>query len=522
MCNLNHIKNWDMNKFTIYIIVFVLLIVHACTKDWDNYYGVYPEKVDQNVWEAIQLDDEISEFVRVIKEFKYDTLFQSDIPYTVFIPTNDAFLEFTGKNILDKQLLDYHFSLHFIQSGNIPDKRKIQTLGKKYAVFEKSGNKLKLDDINILKESQLYKNGKYYILEKVAKPLPNLYEYFVLNNPMLREYIDSKDSIILDKAQSIPIGYDENGNTVYDTVSILYNEFEDLYFPVRTEFRNKTATIVFPIRADYENALTVMAQNLGGDYNDYNDIPFGWQQDILVPYLLNQGVFENSLEPEEFIWKSSLDTLKLKNILGDSIPIFYTPSEKAFCSNGYAYNYDNFIIPDSLYLGANITEAEWLLDKIGINKYFWNKEVKVINDQYFEPKQEYINSASNDSVISVLFTKGYSGKYSLEFYSENLFPRKYTMVIGTHMDIGGVFDIYVNDELVKSFDYYDFVRFRGIMTSVTGERYLPVGRFNKFDMWVDNIREYGRAKIRIEYKEPGRVLDNGLVIDFISFIPANG
>jgi len=96
------------------------------------------------------------------------------------------------------------------------------------------------------------------------------------------------------------------------------------------------------------------------------------------------------------------------------------------------------------------------------------------------------------------------------------------MVIGTHMDIGGVFDIYVNDELVKSFDYYDFVRFRGIMTSVTGERYLPVGRFNKFDMWVDNIREYGRAKIRIEYKEPGRVLDNGLVIDFISFIPANG
>ena len=52
-------------------------------------------------------------------------------------------------------------------------------------------------------------------------------------------------------------------------------------------------------------------------------------------------------------------------------------------------------------------------------------------------------------------------------------------------------------------------------------RYLPEGRFNKFDMYVDNITEYSRAKIRIEYKGPGiGTPSNGLVIDYIEFIPA--
>ena len=57
------------------------------------------------------------------------------------------------------------------------------------------------------------------------------------------------------------------------------------------------------------------------------------------------------------------------------------------------------------------------------------------------------------------------------------------------------------------------------MFSVTGARYIPDGRFNSFDMYVNNINEYGKAKIRFEYKQPGNVLTNGLVIDYIDFLP---
>jgi hypothetical protein len=95
------------------------------------------------------------------------------------------------------------------------------------------------------------------------------------------------------------------------------------------------------------------------------------------------------------------------------------------------------------------------------------------------------------------------------------------MVVNTNMNYGGIYEIYVNDELVRTFDYYDFVRYRQYNFSVTGERYAPNGNLNRFDMWVENIKEYGPAKIRFRYKGPGLVADNGFLIDYISFIPYN-
>jgi hypothetical protein len=263
-----------------------------------------------------------------------------------------------------------------------------------------------------------------------------------------------------------------------------------------------------------------MAQSLGGTYQTYKDIPLEWQENVLIPHILSQGVFLNRLEPEEFVWESPTDTLKLLNVLGDSVVINYVPTDKAYCSNGYAYNYETYVIPDSLYNGGTKHEGERLLTPKGLNKFAWHDSVTVKSDVSLTPSQELIQGASNDSIIRVNFQKGYKGKFSLEFKTPKLFPRRYVLVVSTHMDIGGIYDIYVNDKLVKTFDYYAYITGRGIINSVTGVRYTPRGRFNKFDMWVENIVDYGSAKVRFEYKGPSLVASNGLVIDYIEFIPA--
>jgi uncharacterized surface protein with fasciclin (FAS1) repeats len=511
-------------KPRIFIISIALTIlgIAGCKEYWDDHYGVYPETVNQNVWDAMQSNPQISEFVQLIKHHKFDTLFTSDIPYTIFAPDNDAFAQYSNGDMPDTSMIKYHISTHLIQSVTITGKQQIQTLSKKFALFERTGSLIKLDGIILEQESPLYLNGKYFIMDQVAKPLPNLYQYFMVNNTLLRNYIDSQDSIVLDRERSKPIGFNEDGNTVYDTVAVTYNKFEAAYFPVRREFRNTTATIVFPKQDDYNEALTAMAQDMAiPGINDYNDIPVEWQNDVLIPHLLDQGVFLNMLEPEEFRWKSPKDTLKLQNIRGDSIQIFYTPVEKTILSNGYAYNYDNYRIPDSLYMGGTRYEAEWLLRETGVNRFAWTPRAKVSSTVPFAPVRELITTASNDSIVRVIFPKGYTGQYSLEFTPQKLFPRRYIMVVNTHMDIGGIYDIFIDDVLARTFDYYDFVRFRGLSFSVTGERYLPVGRFNRFDMYVDNIDEYSRPRIRFEYKAPGFVPSNGLVIDYVEFIPAN-
>jgi len=505
------------SKLTIGIIGILLLL--SCKKDWDEHYNSLPATINVNVWDAVQMDENLSMFVNSVKEFRYDTLFLTNNTYTLFAPTNDAMTQFLESGTMTRSILDYMISTYFVQSGNIQGKRKIQTLAEKFALFMNNGGLTFLDDVPLDFESPLYRNGKYFKMSKVALPKPNLYEYIASTNPILKDHIDSQDSIILDKELSRPIGFDENGNTIYDTVSVTWNLFEEEFFAVKEEFRFKTATIVFPKEENYNAALTAMAISMNSVYNDYRDIPLDWQNKILMPYLLEHGVFENMVEPEEFTKLSSRDTVKLKNILGDSVVIDYLPVEKTICSNGYAYNYNNFKIPDTLYAGSTRMEGEWLLKNIGINRYAWNEDVSVINDVSFQPIKELIPIASNDTIMRVSFTYGYTGKYSIEFNVDNLFPRKYLMAIKTHVNVGGVFDIFMNGQLVKTFNYADFKK--GYVYSVTGNRYFPQSAFCLFDCWVENLTEYGKAKIKIVYKSPGTVLSNGIVIDYIDFIPYN-
>lgn len=511
------------SKISIIIIAFVLSVV-GCTETWDEHYNKQSETINMNVWDAIKSKSELSRFVELMVKYKYDTLFQTSDTYTIFAPDNAAIEKLLKTEDIGTTILNYHISQHYVKPVDIQGKRKLQTLAEKYSTFENINGKPTVDGIILKEESPLYINGKFFVMSEVASPKLNLYEFFTKSAPYLKTYIDKEDSIILDKEKSRPIGFDDKGNTVYDTVSIKVNLFEMYYFPVSEEYRNWTATFALPKKSTYENGLTVMAQKLGGTFNDYTDIPVKWQEEVLIPHLVKHGTFLNMLEPSEFKNISVLTKKKkynMVNIQGDSIVCNYVPTDKYLASNGVFYDYQNFEIPDSLFSGSEKYEGEWLAYQTGANKFAWKKNVTVTSTSFFEVQKTLVKGqASNDSILIVNFAKGYKGVYKVQFNVRNLFPRKYRMVVSTHMDIGGIYDIYINNQLVKTFDYYDYVKSRGLLKSVTGATFVPKGRYNKFDFWVDNITEYGRPNIRFEYKEPGSAPGNGLAIDLIEFIPA--
>jgi len=499
--------------------ILAIILLSGCEKNWDQYYNSSPPTVDENVWNAIKKDPNLSTFVQYMQEKKFDTLFESNNTYTLLVPDNASFTGLSSSDSITASVLDYHISTHFIQSGTIKGKTKIQTLSDKFALLDNSNGQLLFDGIPISFESPLYRNGKYYTLSQVGFPLPNIYEYYAVHNPILKKYIDSKDSIILDKTLSKPIGFDANGNTIYDTVAIIYNKFEHEFFPVSKEFRNKTATMVFPNEEDYDNALTAMAQVMKSVYQDYKDVPIEWQNKILIPYLLEHGVFENMVERSVFLTPTDGDTIKMKNILGDSVIIDYVPGEKVICSNGYIYNYQDFQIPDTLWKGITVFEGEALLLQTGVNKFGWKEGVKASSSTPVKPLREYIGIASNDSILRVPFPVNYTGTFSLEFTVKNLFPRKYLMKFHTDMLTGGIYDIYVNNELVRTFDYDDYNDRYGLLQSVTGSWYKPEGRFNWFDCFVDDQADYGATNVKFVYKGPSTLSSNGLVLDMIQFKP---
>jgi uncharacterized surface protein with fasciclin (FAS1) repeats len=503
-----------MRKYISYILVILgIAAITGCEKYWEEHYTTQPETVKVNVWDALKSNSDVSEFVGLVENCHLDTLFNYNDIYTLFVPTNEAITRYLQKDTLGRTGLSYHILEHYINPADVSGAMKIQTLLLKFAQFEKDGNKYFYDNIPVSFESPLYSNGRYFIIDSVATPKPSLYEYISQNNQALKKYIDDQDSIVLDKELSKPLGFDEQGNTIYDSVITVINLFEEEYFEVSKEFRLKTATLVFPKQDIYNQALTNMAIKLGGSYKTYTDIAEEWQQDVLVPYLIKNGIFRNMLEPKDFL----VDTML--NIIGDSAAINYHPIEKTICSNGYAYNYDTFEVPDTLFMTPLRTEGESLLKTIGKDRFSWSDSVQIVSDQTFVPDADYVVDASNDSIMKVQFPTKYAGTFNMEFKTEPLFPRKYLMVIRTHMDFGGIYDIYVNDKLVKTFDYYDFITLKGIMPSaVTGVRYLASGRYNKFDFWFD-ATEYGRAKVRFEYKGPGNSRYNGIFLDYIECVP---
>lgn len=505
------------------IITAFITSMFACTEVWDDHYNKQPETVNTNLWDAIKGRSDLSRFVEYIVKYKYDTLFTKNDTYTLFIPDNEAFNKLSSTVKLDSIILNYHISRHYIQTVDIQGKQKLQTLAEKFATFETNGGKPTFDGITLKEESPLYLNGKFYVLGDVALPKPNLYEYFAIGYPELRKYISKQDSIIINKEKSRPIGFDEKGNTVYDTVSIRINKFEMAFFPVSKEYRAWTATFVYPKLETYRSGLNAMAQKLGGKFQSYSDIPEKWQEEILIPHLLKHGTFLNMLEPSEFKpvrIKKNRQVFNMMNIRGDSIVADYVPVNRYLSSNGIVYDYKTFVIPDSLFMGTSKFEGESLAFQTGAGKFGWRKNAKVTSTAFFEVTNQFVKGMSNDSILAVNFTKGYTGTYNLEFLTKNLFPRKYQMIITTHMDIGGLYNIYVNDQLVHTFNYYDYIRLKGLIKSVTGKTFTPTGRYNKFDCWVENITDYGRPKIRFEYKGPANVPGNGLVIDAIEFVPA--
>lgn len=528
--------------FSILITVLLVGLFGCSEKTWDDHYNTPPETVNSSVWDAIKGKSELSKFVTYVEKYKLDTLFSGSNVYTFFIPNNAAIDQALASDTIGVRDIGYLISKHLILSSDVQGKRKIQTLHFKYATFENLNGKLLFDGVPFKFESPLYLNGKYFVMDQMALPRPNFYEYFATNVPALKTYIDSRDSIIIDP-RSIAIGFDKDGKTVYDTIAIKYNTFElgatnkagyivkKGWFEVTKEFRAKTATFVYPKLEKYQNALTEMAQKLGGDYHDYTNIPMAWQNDVLIPFLLKHGTFLNMLEASEIkdtnsvAYQRNLRKYTMKNIQNDSIVVSYKAVDPYLCSNGIAYDYDKFSVPDTLYSGNIKFEGEWLDVKIGSNKYKWKEGLVTVTPSPYEPFTNLVKGASNDSVLTVTFTKGFKGPYNLQFQTRNLFPRKYRMVIATNMDLGGIYDIVVNGVVATTFDYYSYVKSRGIINSVeTGKKFSPTGRYNRFDCYVNNITNYGKANINFIYKGPasGALVGAnvpGLAIDYIEFIP---
>lgn len=502
-----------LNRYRSFLLLMFLagagLFMSGCEKSWEEYYkGEANSEI--SLWDALTTNEDYSEFADLVESAGFDTIIRSSQTYTLFVPPNEAFTDFEQDSVELLQMLSYHISPTIILPASFQNERKLETYTDKFAQLEKTASMMYFDGIAILNQSMLYRDGIIYEIEQVASPRPNLYEYIDQMNSRLSGYIDSRDSVALDYSQSVPTGFDDEGNTIYDSVFIITNRFERDFFPVSLESRYNEATMLLVTDEDYNNALDVMADNLGGSFTNHADIPSDWQTEFLIPYIFNNGVFNGSRDFQFFMNDS------VENIQGVLIPMNHTnidQDSKTICSNGLAYQYLDFQIPGALYLEEIKYEGESYVIDQGSGFFAWDAELISTSNDLIQPKILDNISASEEQYITVDFPRGSTEIYSLEIQLPKIFPRPYKLVWRGYYRPSGIVKFYVNDVYVGEFDNYNF------RYPVNGNN--PENFFNHIEFDVDNITTYDDIVVKIEYTGPGIGSQNGICIDYLSLVPAN-
>lgn len=508
-----------INKTSIFLLLSILLF--ACQQEIDDYfYKATETSVDTDILSLLKENADYSEFVALLEEYQIDTILREGKIYTFFVPGNSAMGEMEQGTLGSKELLEYLMTESYVNLNQIKGQNRIQTQGGKFALIEEvGGSSYTFDGIAIVNGGPLANNGRYYEIAQVVQPKPSLYQYIAATNEFYRNYLDSRDSIYLDKELSTPIGYTDDGLTIYDTVLTTVNLFEELYFPVSEEYRDYKATMLLFTQEQYDNALGIISEELTIPVASIPDL---WQNEVLMPYLVEQSVFRNALPYSAFAIG------RAKNIVGDSVDVAPQNIAPEFfeCSNGRAYNFIDFQVPEHLYKVKDTTAMSSLLFYKGSGLWAWYDDVQVTGQAFNPLRLTNVNSTFGSTLL-IDMGKNFSGDFSFAYKHNNIFPATYKLTLRANVSKTGVYNIYVNgkqypvdinDGFGPQFDF-DFFKLRdGVISSVTNEFYPFLNNFCKFDILVDNITEFGDVEVKLVYAGPSSRNRNnsGINIDFIS------
>ena len=182
----------------IYIKVLGLAVATltfvACSDTWDDHYESLGDTTngvhDISLWQAINSNENLSNFASVLKECGYMPSLDGSQVFTVFAPTNDQFSKAEAdaliasykQQVLDsvtqenntviKEFIQNHIALYNHSVSNLRTD-SIVLMNGKYAVLSDST----INDVKIGLKNQLYTNGVLYTLGKQLNYLPNVFEY---------------------------------------------------------------------------------------------------------------------------------------------------------------------------------------------------------------------------------------------------------------------------------------------------------------------------------------------------------
>lgn len=234
-----------LHNIKLFAIISVsVLAFTACTDTWDDHYD-NQNSSNENLWTVISQDENLSNFVKVVKTCGYDVPLNGSQMFSVFAPDNSALSSERADSLIDeynkeknqniseddneviKQFLCNHIAL-YNKSVASTTNDTIRMVNGKYIPLS-SGS---FGTCGLISKNILTKNGVLYTINNVETYYPNVFESLkkTVGLDSVSNYLYSFNRYVFDEENSVAGGINENGQTVYlDSVTDLTNNLLSSY-----------------------------------------------------------------------------------------------------------------------------------------------------------------------------------------------------------------------------------------------------------------------------------------------------
>lgn len=250
----------------------------ACTDSWDSHFSQQEEIINNSeisiaqttAAEYMKSENSLSSMYALFEEAGViKTMNSRDQIYTILVADNEAIAADTSTSTDDKNYLaKSHVSDVSLSPANLTDGQRVLMWNGKYLNVNKAkdenGNVTLAFNGTKVKKVVKVNNGFIYFLESFVSSPKSMYEMIKdlgSDYSMFREMIMSRNKKVFDKNASMPIGVDNTGSTVYDSVFVVTNPyFAARNFDLMSE--SLTATMLIPSNKVITEALNNAKESL--------------------------------------------------------------------------------------------------------------------------------------------------------------------------------------------------------------------------------------------------------------------
>ncbi|AWW33336.1 fasciclin domain-containing protein [Echinicola strongylocentroti] len=333
-----------------YILGLLVLLCVACEETWDEHYGL--EGTDEtaqvvselNLLDYLKANPDYAKFVEALEEQGIAEELTRDQYLSVWAVNNEGMEALQQMDMEAEFVLRYHINNLTYDMSKLRDGLRLRSLNGKYIpVTKKVENTIQVADATITNGNQFCQNGVVHEISELMVPDESIYNYvYKLSDDfsMIRDSVFAANDTVFDAQNSIPIGVDKSGNTIYDSAFVIENPiFEEVDF--RSEFSQ--VTMFVPSNQVVANCF----DNLQGLYDQFGK-PFTREDSLTAWNWIMDAVFYDEVvedygTEEDLIsafgarWKTSVQGVN---------------TQYKRMSNGRIYDVNFLKIPNNVHISA--------------------------------------------------------------------------------------------------------------------------------------------------------------------------